>query len=71
MDSNVNFSLVPFILWTLFFIFLTLKLAGVGVVSTWSWWCVTAPLWVPIALAISFLLLLGVASIIIHMVRNR
>lgn len=29
----------------LFLIFLTLKLAGVGVVATWSWWAVTSPLW--------------------------
>ena len=28
-----------------FLIFLTLKLAGVGVVATWSWWAVTSPLW--------------------------
>lgn len=27
----------------LFFIFLTLKLAGVGVVATWSWWYVFMP----------------------------
>lgn len=30
----------------LFLIFLTLKLAGVGVVATWSWWAVTSPLWI-------------------------
>jgi fatty acid desaturase len=29
-------------------IFLTLKLAGLGVVATWSWWWVTAPLWIPL-----------------------
>ena len=33
------------ILTTLFLIFLTLKLAGVGTVATWSWWAVTSPLW--------------------------
>ena len=33
------------ILTVLFLIFLTLKLAGVGVVATWSWWAVTSPLW--------------------------
>ena len=32
----------------LFLIFLTLKLAGLGVVATWSWWWVTAPLWIPL-----------------------
>ena len=30
----------------LFLIFLTLKLAGVGAVATWSWWAVTSPLWI-------------------------
>lgn len=33
------------ILTILFLIFLTLKLAGVGTVATWSWWAVTSPLW--------------------------
>lgn len=33
------------ILTVLFLIFLTLKLAGVGTVATWSWWAVTSPLW--------------------------
>jgi fatty acid desaturase len=32
----------------LFLIFLTLKLAGIGVVATWSWWWVTSPLWIPL-----------------------
>ena len=30
-----------------FLIFLTLKLAEIGQVATWSWWWVTAPLWMP------------------------
>jgi len=34
------------ILTILFLIFLTLKLAGVGTVATWSWWAVTSPLWI-------------------------
>lgn len=37
---------------TMFLIFLTLKLAGIGVVADWSWWLVTAPLWGGIALAL-------------------
>lgn len=35
----------------LFLIFLTLKLAGISVVATWSWWWVTAPLWGSFAIA--------------------
>ena len=33
------------ILGVIFLVFLTLKLAGIGVVATWSWWAVTSPLW--------------------------
>jgi hypothetical protein len=33
----------------LFLIFMTLKLTGN---ITWSWWWVTAPLWMPILLAV-------------------
>jgi hypothetical protein len=45
----------------LFLIFLTLKLAGLGVVADWSWWWVTAPLWLPIVAA---LMVLAVAAFI-------
>jgi len=38
----------------LFLVFLTLKLTGV---ITWSWWWVTAPLWVPIIPALVVFLL--------------
>lgn len=31
-------------------IFIGLKLAGVGVVASWSWWAVLAPLWAPSAI---------------------
>ena len=41
----------------LFIIFLTLKLAKVGVVANWSWWWVTSPLWlVPSIVIVSVLL---------------
>lgn len=42
----------------LFLVFLTLKLAEVGPVQYWSWWWVTAPLWLPLALIIVSLFLL-------------
>jgi hypothetical protein len=41
----------------LFLIFLTLKLAGIGEVATWSWWWVTSPLWIPFALAIAIIVI--------------
>ena len=39
----------------IFLIFLTLKLAGWGVVATWSWWWITSPLWIPVVLIIIIL----------------
>lgn len=42
---NITVSF-PF-LTVLFFIFLVLKLTGY---IAWSWWWVTAPLWIPVAL---------------------
>lgn len=34
----------------LFLIFVTLKLAQLGVVADWSWWWVTSPLWITFGL---------------------
>lgn len=51
----------------IFVVFLTLKLAQVGVVANWSWWWVTAPLWIPIGLAVVFL---GLA-VILHILTER
>lgn len=45
----------------LFLIFLTLKLAEIGPVQYWSWWWVTAPLWIPLAFV---LLIVGIIALI-------
>ena len=45
----------------LFLIFLTLKLAEIGPVQYWSWWWVTAPLWIPL---VGFLVFAGIAVVI-------
>ena len=37
----------------LFFIFLVLKLCGV---ITWSWWWITAPLWIPLLFGVLFII---------------
>jgi hypothetical protein len=34
----------------LFIVLLVLKLAEIGAVKDWSWWWVTSPLWIPLAL---------------------
>ena len=40
----------------LFLIFLVLKLTGVGMVATWSWWWVLSPLWIPIVVVLGILI---------------
>lgn len=40
----------------LFIVFLVLKLTGT---ITWSWWWVTAPLWIPVAIVVAFLIISG------------
>jgi small Trp-rich protein len=34
----------------IFIVFLVMKLAEIGQVANWSWWWVTSPLWIPVAL---------------------
>lgn len=41
-------------------VFITLKLCGV---INWSWWWVTAPFWGGIAIALAFLLIVGLLAI--------
>lgn len=41
----------------LFVVFLVLKLCGT---IDWSWWWVTAPLWIPIGLVFLFILLYSI-----------
>lgn len=41
----------------LFIVFLILKLCGT---ITWSWWWVTAPLWIPLGLALIFIALIAI-----------
>jgi hypothetical protein len=50
----------------LFLIFLTLKLAEVGPVQYWSWWWVTAPLWIPLGLVLVILSIIGLIALIAH-----
>lgn len=49
----------------LFIIFLVLKLAEIGTVATWSWWWVTASLWIPLAFGVSIFLILFIVGIFI------
>ncbi len=66
-SRSVNINLGPFgLLATLVFIvFLTLKLAGIGVVASWSWLWVCSPLWIGLALVLGiFVLFLVLAAFI-------
>jgi hypothetical protein len=57
MENN-NYKSSGILLSTLLFlIFLVLKLIGK---IDWSWWWVTAPLWIPFGIVIIFLIVLGI-----------
>jgi len=45
---------------TLFIVFLVLKLTEV---IDWSWWWITAPLWIPISIILMILLFVGLIII--------
>lgn len=48
----------------IFIVFLFLKLAEIGQVADWSWWWVTSPLWIPIALVLGILGVVAIVAII-------
>lgn len=54
-NSSGGFSLATI----LFLIFLVLKLTGY---INWSWWWVTAPLWIPIAIIILFVIIVFIIN---------
>ena len=45
-------------------LFIALKLLGVTVVATWSWWWVLSPLWIPITI---FVIILIIVYLIAHL----
>jgi len=47
----------------LFIVFLILKLTHV---IDWSWWWVTAPLWIPVAIAVGILAIVGLI-VLLHL----
>ena len=44
-------------------IFVTLKLAEIGVVATWSWWWVLSPFWIPLAIVLGIFAVVGVGMV--------
>lgn len=57
------------ILGILFLIFLVLKLTGVGAIANWSWWWVTAPLWIPAIFLLAALAAYLVVQILVRIFR--
>ena len=45
-------------------IFVTLKLAEIGVVATWSWWVVLSPFWIPLAIVLGIFAVAGVGVVV-------
>ena len=52
----------------LFVVFLVLKLTGV---ISWSWWWVTAPLWIPICFGLIVAIIFIIARVIIRKKKMR
>ena len=48
----------------LFCLFLFLKLGQFGEVANWSWWWVTAPLWIPLSIALIIFAVIGVVLVV-------
>ena len=48
----------------IFIVFLVMKLAEIGQVANWSWWWVTSPLWIPIALILGVMGIIALVAII-------
>ena len=51
----------------LFVVFLVLKLTKV---ITWSWWIVTAPLWIPFGIVLVIVIIATVVAIISEIIKN-
>jgi hypothetical protein len=54
-----------------FLVFLILKLCEIGVVATWSWWWVTAPLWIPLGIVFGVFAIAGIVAVIGGAVNRR
>jgi len=52
----------------IFLVFLFLKLAEIGQVTAWSWWWVTSPLWIPVAIGGIILAVVVIVAIVLGIV---
>ena len=51
-------------------IFVTLKLAEIGVVATWSWWWVLSPFWIPLAIVLGIFAVVGIGMVFAAMFKK-
>lgn len=66
MDKNSSISGGVGLDVVLFVVFLVLKLCNV---IDWSWWWVTAPLWIPVALFVAVCAVVFIVGVFIGIVR--
>ena len=64
MSSSKSKTVSYPILGILGLIFVTLKLAEIGVVATWSWWWVLSPFWIPLAIVLGIFAVAGVGVVV-------
>ena len=62
-NSSAKAASFP-ILGILGLIFVTLKLAEIGVVATWSWWWVLSPFWIPLAIVLAIFAVAGIGMVV-------
>ena len=58
VKSGISFSSL------LFIVFFVLKVCNVGIVGTWSWFWVTSPLWIPLAVLIAVALIIFIILVL-------
>lgn len=64
-DNTSEEKLASSIFVLVFIVFLVLKLVGVGVVATWSWWLVCLPLFIPFLFALAVLSIGGGLTVLL------
>lgn len=63
MEDKTNISIGPGFLGLLTILFIGLKLTGH---IAWSWWWVLSPLWIPLAILVVALVILGIIALVAY-----
>lgn len=67
--KSVTVNSTPW-LFVLFVILFLLKVTGTTEVAEWSWWWVTAPLWLPWAIFLGILIVIGIIALPVLLVAS-